>query len=105
MKGEADIGRPAFDAIALAPADNVATLLRAVPEGAVLRIRRGAAVVEIAAAEPIAMGHKIALGPIAGGAPVLKYGIPIGEARVAIAAGTHVHVHNLHSRRARRRSG
>jgi hypothetical protein len=99
------MGRPAFDAIVLAPGDNVATLLRAMPEGSVLRIRQGAAVIELAAAEAIAMGHKIALGPIAAGAPVLKYGTPIGEARVAIAAGTHVHVHNLQSRRARRPSG
>ncbi|QDA36569.1 altronate dehydratase (plasmid) [Paracoccus liaowanqingii] len=47
------------------------------------------------AAEAIPAGHKIALRPIAAGEPVLKYGQVIGTATQAIAAGEHVHVHNL----------
>jgi altronate dehydratase small subunit len=33
---------------------------------------------------------------------IRKYGAAIGEATEAIAAGAHVHVHNLRSLRARR---
>jgi altronate hydrolase len=42
-------------------------------------------------------GHKIALTDIAAGQPVLKYGQPIGIATQPIAAGEHVHEHNLRS--------
>ena len=40
-------------------------------------------------------GHKYARRPIAAGEAVVKYGMPIGHATRAIAAGEHVHVHNL----------
>lgn len=40
-------------------------------------------------------GHKIAAHPIAQGAPVRKYGHVIGYATADIAAGEHVHTHNL----------
>lgn len=40
-------------------------------------------------------GHKIATMPIELGAPVIKYGQPIGVASVAIEPGDHVHSHNL----------
>ena len=43
----------------------------------------------------IPRGHKIALRQIAGGEPVVKYGQVIGHATRGIAAGDHVHVHNL----------
>ena len=43
------------------------------------------------------IGHKIARHPIAEGAQVLKYGVPIGVATAPIAAGAHVHTHNLRS--------
>jgi altronate hydrolase len=46
-------------------------------------------------ADPIATGHKIALTPIAAGDDVRRYGWPIGRATQAIAAGSHVHSHNL----------
>lgn len=39
--------------------------------------------------------HKVALEAIPEGAVVRKYGQPIGVARGAIAAGAHVHSHNL----------
>ena len=47
--------------------------------------------------EPIRAGHKIAIRPIRAGENVVKYGYPIGVASVAIAAGEHVHSHNLAS--------
>ncbi|WP_288479201.1 UxaA family hydrolase [uncultured Pseudomonas sp.] len=45
--------------------------------------------------EPVPAGHKVAVRAIAAGAPVRRYGQIIGFARAAIAAGSHVHVHNL----------
>lgn len=45
----------------------------------------------------IPMAHKIARHDIACGAPILKYGMPIGVATEAIRAGAHVHVHNIRS--------
>jgi altronate hydrolase len=42
-------------------------------------------------------GHKLALVDIAAGEQVSKYGQPIGIATQAIAAGEHVHEHNLRS--------
>ena len=41
--------------------------------------------------ERVPQGHKVALVDIAAGAPVLRYGIAIGHAREAIAAGCWVH--------------
>ena len=40
-------------------------------------------------------GHKVAARAIAAGAPVRRYNQIIGTAKVAIAAGQHVHTHNL----------
>ena len=45
--------------------------------------------------EPIPAGHKFALRSHAEREPVLKLGQPIGIASRGIAAGAHVHVHNL----------
>lgn len=41
--------------------------------------------------------HKLALAPIRAGSDVIKYGYPIGRATRDIAAGDHVHLHNLAS--------
>ncbi len=45
--------------------------------------------------EAIPRGHKVALVDLPEGATVRKYGQPIGLASQAIAAGEHVHEHNL----------
>jgi len=45
--------------------------------------------------QPIARGHKLALRPIPTGGSVRKFGLPIGLATADIAAGEHVHSHNL----------
>ncbi len=63
--------------IQIHPDDNVAVALRDLPETGVSR------------------GHKIALRDITSGEAVVKYGFPIGVATAAIAAGTHVHSHNV----------
>lgn len=49
-----------------------------------------------ATSEDIPAGHKIALQAIYRGDQVVKLGQPIGVATQAIAAGAHVHSHNLH---------
>jgi len=41
--------------------------------------------------EKVPQAHKVALVDIATGAPVLRYGVPIGYAKSAIAAGSWVH--------------
>ena len=43
----------------------------------------------------IRFGHKIATAAIEAGAPIRKYGQMIGVARRTIAAGEHVHEHNM----------
>lgn len=75
------------------PADNVAVALRAVEPGAALGIEFGV----LAALEPIPAGHKIALSALREGDAVVKYGHPIGLASRPIAAGAHVHEHNVRS--------
>lgn len=65
------------DRIQIHPEDNVAVALRDLPEIGVSR------------------GHKVALRDVAAGEAVVKYGFPIGVATAAIAAGAHVHSHNL----------
>ena len=84
-------------AIAISDQDNVATALEPLEPGRVLEIAGQR--VTVGAAIP--RGHKIALRSIRAGEPVIKYGSPIGTATTDIAAGTHVHTHNVESRRGR----
>jgi len=73
----------------LTEADDVGIALTALAAGDALGIG------DIRALEPIAAGHKVALRRIEAGAAVVKYGAIIGQASQAIAAGAHVHSHNL----------
>lgn len=52
---------------------------------------------ETIVAAPLAIGHKVAATAIPAGAKIVKYGAPIGSATRAIAAGEHVHTHNVQS--------
>lgn len=79
-------------------ADNVATLLGAADAGSELSVIGPSGKEEIAVREPIALGHKIALAPIAENEPVVKYGVPIGLATCRIERGAWVHLHNCRSR-------
>lgn len=47
----------------------------------------------------VPLGHKFALVDRAEGDAVIEYGVQIGVARTAIAAGDYVHTHNLRSAR------
>ena len=77
--------------------DNVATALEPLDAGRT--IRAGAA--SLTLVEAIPRGHKVALRAIAAGEAVVKYGSPIGTATMEIAAGAHVHTHNVASTRGR----
>ena len=68
------------------PRDDVAVALRDLAPGEQTGVR---------VAEAIPKGHKMALRPIRAGEPVRKFGFPIGRALTDIAAGAHVHSHNL----------
>lgn len=93
--------RDSADAIRLAPADNVATVLRPVAAGEHIRVTYRGETETVTAAQPIPLCHKISLSPILAGSPVRKFGEVIGEATVDIARGAHVHTHNLISCRGR----
>lgn len=77
--------------------DNVATALEALDVGRDVRVGEGT----ITVLEPIPRGHKIAVRAINTGEEVVKYGSPIGTAAANIAAGSHVHTHNVASTRGR----
>ena len=82
----------------VAPTDTVATMLDDARAGDTLTVdgAAGAAIGRaITLADDIARGHKVALLPMGIGAPVLKYGFPIGHATATIRPGAHVHSHNL----------
>lgn len=74
--------------------DNVAVALRELSAGDTLKTAGGAS---LALTDDIPQGHKFALEFIPGGKPVIKYGYPIGNAKVDILPGSHVHTHNLAS--------
>lgn len=75
----------------LAPSDDVAVALRELAVGTSIVLDGCSVVVR----ERIPRGHKVAVRGISAGSPVHKYGWVIGQATVDIAAGSHVHVHNL----------
>ncbi|NBB84259.1 MAG: flagellar biosynthesis protein FlgA [Alphaproteobacteria bacterium] len=57
------------------------------------------ATIKVVAADPIPLGHKVALGPIGEGDTIVKYGHDIGRSVAAVGAGGHVHVHNVKTKR------
>lgn len=80
------------------PADNVATVLEDVDIGTELQIVGGSSVDLIRSIDTIPHGHKISLQSIAAMDPIIKFGVTIGEASVAIEPGQWVHLHNCKSR-------
>ncbi|WP_395755198.1 UxaA family hydrolase [Edwardsiella ictaluri] len=77
--------------IKIHPQDNVAVALRDLASGETIALDDGALTLRAA----VQRGHKVALCSLAPQAMVIKYGLPIGHALMAIAAGDHVHAHNL----------
>jgi altronate dehydratase small subunit len=85
------------------PKDNVAVALRDLAPGAEVILTVHGRARRISVLDPIPVNHKLAIARIRSGAAVVKYGEAIGEATTAIRAGSHVHIHNLQSRRVRPR--
>lgn len=75
------------DYIIINPLDNVAVVLRP--------FQKGEQIEGITLLEDIPQAHKVALKAIKKGEDIIKYGSPIGHATESIAAGAHVHTHNV----------
>jgi altronate dehydratase small subunit len=88
-------------AIVMEGIDNVATVVEPIeaPGEIIVETEGGRTVVHIS--NKIPFGHKFAIRDIPQGSLIIKYGEPIGVARIDIKAGEHVHVHNLESKRGR----
>ncbi|MEX2520816.1 MAG: altronate dehydratase family protein [Paracoccaceae bacterium] len=78
------------ETVRLDAADNVVTAIRPLEVGAMAE--------GVAATALIPRGHKIATAPIPKGGVVRKYAQVIGYAAEDIAAGAHVHTHNVEFR-------
>ena len=55
--------------------------------------------ISVRLAEPVPLGHKLALADIAAGQDIIEYGQRVGIASKDIRKGDHVHVHNMRSAR------
>jgi altronate hydrolase len=84
--------QPTTPVLQLDPGDNVAVSLGDLGAGQSITVPGQA---PVTAAAEVPRGHKIAIRPIEAGSPVIKYGQAIGHAVTAVAAGDHVHTHNL----------
>ena len=91
-------------ALRLKDDDDVAVALRPLACGGIVRFAATASernAFTVAIASEIPTGHKFATRSIEGGALIRKYGQVIGRATGPIAAGEHVHVHNVEGTRGR----
>ena len=90
-----------YHALAHRQGDAVAVAVGDIAPGTRVEVRMldGSPPVAVTAAEPIPLGHKVALRPLAAGEDVVEYGERIGRATQVIALGAHVHVHNVRSAR------
>jgi len=77
----------------LDPRDNVLTVIATLEAGETISL----AGKQVPVRHRLPLGHKVAACDIPAGAKIIKYGVPIGSATVGIAAGEHVHLHNLKS--------
>jgi altronate hydrolase len=83
-------------AIRIDARDNVAVVVADVAAGGCVRLDDGT---EMTAAQTVPRGNKVALSAIAAGQAVIRYGEEIGVATADIAAGDHVHTHNMGGRK------
>ena len=91
---------PVKTAIVLHPKDDVAILALPVAAGESVLTQGAREATVLLARHALPAGHKIALTDLAPGAHIRKYGEVIGRLTAAVAAGEHVHIHNLVSLRA-----
>ena len=78
--------------IQINPADNVIVALEPLAAGTAVAVP---GVGDVAAAEDIPQGHKMAIRAIAAGDNVIKYGLPIGHVTCDVQAGSWLHTHNV----------
>src|SRR5271165_3956501 len=80
-----------------ATAENAVIVLHPSDQIAIARVtlQSGQQVRSIVVREPIPAGHKVAIEDLAQDELIRRYGQVIGRARTPIAAGSHVHTHNL----------
>jgi altronate hydrolase len=71
--------------------DNILVCLEDLAVGSIVNQEN----LEITVKDQIVRGHKIASRDIAKGEGIIKYGERMGHAIKDIAAGEHVHVHNI----------
>ncbi|MFZ7101037.1 MAG: UxaA family hydrolase [Peptococcaceae bacterium] len=82
--------------------DNVATILsNDIKKGMSIPVIFDGQEHQIKIDADIPHGHKVAIRPIKKGGTIWKYGLSIGKAMVDIAAGEHVHIHNIEPVRGR----
>lgn len=83
------------------PEDNVGVAVQDIdgPAPVAGGYRDSDGVVDLAVAEPVPLGHKVALRDIPSGSEVIEYGVAIGRATADIAIGQLVHTHNLKGQR------
>ena len=81
------------------PGDSVGVAVEDIPAGtrAMGKTLRDGKTFEVTTRDAVPLGHKVALRAIARGEKVIEYGEVIGQATADIAAGAHVHVHNITS--------
>ena len=77
----------------LAPEDNVCVSCTHLPADTTIVVDGAPLIVS----QAVNLGHKIARRAIAPGETIVKCGVPIGSATAPIAAGEHVHLHNMKS--------
>ncbi|MBQ3921483.1 MAG: UxaA family hydrolase [Firmicutes bacterium] len=86
-------------ALIINPEDNVAVLTEGALKGEEIVCRGSGSELSLFAACDIPVYHKVAVRNIPKGSRILKYGEIIGIATADIAAGEHVHTHNVESAR------
>ena len=77
--------------IVLSDKDNVGVAATDVAAGAIARHGK----TQLLCADPIPLGHKVALRRIEEGEKIKKFGVPVGTATEDIGQGRHVHMHNV----------
>lgn len=78
-------------AIIIKESDNVAVCLKSFVKGESVELDSTSLIFK----EDVPQGHKVAISHISKGKDIIKYGYPIGSAKVDIEIGEHVHVHNV----------
>ena len=92
--------RKGWDAVVLNPVDELATALRHLKVGDVVRFQIGGQSCELIMKTNVALCHKFVVRDVVAGEKLRKYGEVIAGASEPIEAGAHAHVHNIKSLRA-----